>query len=46
MKGLKRLREEDSSGPVDPNHYWARTPRKRCAECGRRIRGKNHKKGH
>jgi hypothetical protein len=43
-KGLKLLRSD--TGPVDPNHYWARAPRKRCPQCGRKIRGPNHKLGH
>lgn len=43
-KGLKELRS--GKGPKDPNVYWRRQPRKRCATCGRRIRGMNHDAGH
>ena len=34
------------NGPIEPNRYWQRAPRKRCQVCGRRIRGKNHDLGH
>ena len=43
-KGLKRLRSE--LGPIDPNRYWGRAPRKRCPQCGRKIRGSSHSVGH
>lgn len=42
--GLKYLRSAD--GPVDPNAYWHRAPRKRCSVCGKKIRGSKHDKGH
>jgi hypothetical protein len=44
MKGLKLLRSVN--GPINPNTYWRRQPRKRCSQCGRRIRGPNHAAGH
>lgn len=43
-KGLKQLRSVN--GPVNPNVYWGRKPRKRCPQCGRRIRGRNHDAHH
>lgn len=42
--GLKKLRS--GHGPVDPNLYWGREPRKRCPKCRRKIRGQNHDAHH
>ena len=42
--GLKDFREFNGL-PRNPNVYWQRKPANRCKECGRKIRGPNHKDG-